>query len=112
MSDATITMQPAEGRCERCKQTRPLFRYEPAHAMHLGGGAFNCRWCSRDKQPNLCARCWSVERTEEENDPGLNDEADLIERICANNSAWDARRERDKATVAGIAAVSGMDGAR
>jgi hypothetical protein len=102
---------PTEGRCDRCKQTRPLFRYEPAHSMHLGGGAFNCRWCNRAKQPDLCVRCWGVERAEEENDPALNEEAEMLAGICATNSAWAARRERDKATVAGIAAVSGMGGA-
>lgn len=108
----TVATKPAEGRCERCKQTRPLFPYESAHGMHLGGGAFTCRWCNRAKQPDLCVRCWGIERAEEEDDPGLNGEADLLEQICATNARIDARQERDRATVAGIAAASGMGGAQ
>jgi hypothetical protein len=108
MSD-TATL-PTEGRCERCKQTRPLFRYEPNHGGHIDPYGFTCRWCTRTEQPNLCTRCWGVERAEEENDPALNEEAEMLAGICATNAAWAARRERDKATVAGIAAVSGMGG--
>jgi hypothetical protein len=111
MSDTT-TMQPTEGPCDRCKQTRPLFPYEPDHDGHIDPYGFTCRWCTRTEQPNLCTRCWGVERLEEESDPALNEEAEMLGRICATNAAWTVRCERDKATVAGIAAASGMDGAK
>jgi hypothetical protein len=106
----TTTLQPSEGRCERRKQTRPLFAYEPEHNMHLGAGAFTCKWCNRDKQPMLCTRCWGNERIEEENDSALNAEGDMWAQICANNSRLDAQSKRDRETVAAIAAASGMDG--
>ena len=70
-----------------------------------------CRWCAREKRPELCVRCWGIEREREENDPLLNEEGETFAQICANNSRIDARREADKATVAGIAAASGMGGA-
>ena len=28
--------QPIEARCDNCKQTRPLFLYEPDCGLHLG----------------------------------------------------------------------------
>jgi len=106
------TRQPTEGRCEHCKQIRPVFRYEPDHNMHISPALIaGCRWCTREKQPLLCVRCWSGEREREEDDPLLNEEGDTFALICANNSRIDARREADKAAVAGIAAVSGMGGA-
>ena len=102
--------QPVEGACEHCKQTRPLFSYEPDHGGHIDPYGFTCTWCNRDKQPLLCARCWSVERTREEDDPRLNEEAATWGRILATNTAHERRRERDMETVAGIAAASGMGG--
>lgn len=108
----TATMQPTEGPCDRCKQTRPLFPYRPDHGGHVDPYGFTCRWRTRTGQPNLRTRCWGVERAEEENDPALNEEAEMLAGIRATNAACAARRERDKATVAGIAAVSGMDGAQ
>lgn len=110
MSDTQTAPQAVEGACDRCKQTRPLFPYTPTHNGHIDPYGFTCRWCTRTEQPKLCTRCWSAERVEEENDPQLNEEAEMLEHICATNAAWAARRERDKATVAGIAAASGMGG--
>jgi hypothetical protein len=102
-----MTEQPLEARCDHCKQQRPLFLYEPDHNMHLGPNAFTCRWCTRDKQPLLCVRCWGKERELEENDPALNQEAETFEQICATNARVEARREAraaaDKAACDGIA---------
>lgn len=106
-TETTSASTPAEGPCERCKQTRPLFRYELDHEGHIDPYGFTCRWCNRT-QPLLCVRCWSAERLREESDPALNEEAAMLEQICATNAAHAVRRERDVATVAGIAAVSGM----
>jgi hypothetical protein len=77
--------QPLEARCDNCKQLRPLFTYEPDHAIHLGANAFTCRWCTRDSQPDLCVRCWSAERLREESHPDLIAEAETWEQICENN---------------------------
>ncbi len=101
-----MTTEPVEARCDHCARLRPLFLYQPDHNMHLGGGTFTCRWCTRDKQPLLCTRCWGAERELEENDPALNDEADTFGWICANNSRVDARRQADKATCDGIASAT------
>jgi hypothetical protein len=106
----TTTVQPAEGRCEHCKQTRPLFRYEPDHNAHLDPYGLTCRWCTREQQPLLCARCWSAERELEDNDPRLNEEGETWAQILTGNARAHARSEADKAAVAGIAAVSGMGG--
>ncbi|MCI3246485.1 hypothetical protein [Streptomyces spinosisporus] len=94
------------GPCEHCKQPRPLFRYEPEHNAHLGGGFATCRWCTREKQPLLCVRCWEKERLREENDPALNEEAETLEEICAANRRADERRERISKELAGIAAAT------
>jgi hypothetical protein len=74
-----------DGPCERCKQPRPLFRYEPTHNGHLGGYGADCTWCTRT-QPLLCARCWSAEREREEADPRLTAEGEFWEALCAANS--------------------------
>lgn len=105
---------PLEARCDHCKQIRPLFLYEPDHNMHLGGGAFTCRWCSREKQPLLCVRCWGAERELEENDPELNREGDAFAEICETNSRVIARKEAraaaDRAACEGIAAATDRTG--
>ena len=96
---------PLEARCDHCRQTRPLFLYEPEHNAHFGFAT--CRWCARDKQPLLCTRCWGAERELEENDPFLNEEAETMERICATNRRIAEREEAqavaDKAACEGIA---------
>lgn len=101
---------PIEARCDHCKQTRPLFLYQPQHNAHLGGLALACRWCTRDKQPLLCTKCWGIEREREEDDPALNDEAETWEQICAANGRWAARKEArataDRDTCDGIAAAT------
>lgn len=105
-----MTTQPIEARCDHCKQSRPLFLYEPDHNAHLGAGMFTCRWCTREKQPLLCVRCWGKERELEENDPALNEEAETLEQICATNSRIAAREEAERARLArecdGIAAAT------
>lgn len=110
MTQATTTPTPTEDRCAHCKQWRPLFRYQPAHeGGHLHPGlVVGCRWCTRDVQPMLCARCWSDEREREENDPLLDEEAETWEQILRTNARLDARRWADREAVAGIAAASGM----
>lgn len=104
------TSQPIEARCDYCKQTRPLFLYEPDHNAHLGAGMFTCRWCTREKQPLLCVRCWGKERELEENDPALNEEAETLEQICASNRRVDERRQAERDRLAkecdGIAAAT------
>ena len=98
--------QPVEARCDHCKQTRPLFLFEPEHG-HLGAGMFTCRWCTRDKQELLCARCWSAEKEREENDPGINEDAATMQKICETNARVIARQEaaaaRDRAECDAIA---------
>lgn len=74
---------PLETHCDHCNQVRPLFRYRLNHGLHLAGGAFVCNWCTREEQPNLCARCWSTER--EEADPTLVRETALWAEICDVN---------------------------
>lgn len=100
------TNQPIEARCDECKQHRPLFLYEPDCGLHLGAGAFTCPWCSIDKQPLLCTRCWSTRKTREDNDPQLAEEAKTWEQICAGNRRAIARQEADKAACDGIAAAT------
>lgn len=101
--------QPIEARCDHCKQTRPLFLYEPDHG-HLGANQFTCRWCTRDKQPLLCVRCWGAEKELEENDPAINADAETMAKICATNARIAARRdaeaERLRQECDGIAAVT------
>jgi len=99
--------QPIEARCDRCKQTRPLFLYEPDHDFHLTG--ITCEWCARDKQPLLCARCFSAEKQREENDPGDpldNDAAAFFVRAVQNNGRILAQQEADRAACDGIAAAT------
>lgn len=62
-----MSLTPADGACEHCKQTRPLFAYEPDHNAHAI--PVPCDWCDREKQPLLCTRCWGKERQREENTP-------------------------------------------
>lgn len=104
-----MNAQPIEARCDHCKQTRPLFLYEPDHG-HLGAGMFTCRWCTRDKQPLLCVRCWDKERELEENDPGINEDAETMRQICETNAhiaaREDARAEADRAACEGIAVAT------
>lgn len=98
--------QPIEARCDHCKQTRPLFLYEPDHG-HLGPSQFTCRWCTREKQPLLCVRCWDKEAELEENDPGINEDAETMRQICEQNTRVEERREAraaaDKAACEAIA---------
>ena len=99
--------KPIEARCDGCKQQRPLFLYEPDHDFHLTG--ITCEWCAREKQPLLCARCWSTEKQREENDPGDpadNAAAEFFVRACENNARIIARQEADKAVCEGIAAAT------
>lgn len=103
-----MTEPPVEARCDHCKQTRPLFLYEPEHNLHLNPALMAaCRWCNREKQSLLCVRCWGAERELEESDPGLNQEAETWAQICATNARADARRqaraEADRETCEGIA---------
>ncbi|MFH9761350.1 hypothetical protein ACH4MJ_04345 [Streptomyces anulatus] len=99
---------PIEARCDHCKQTRPLFLYEPDHDFHLTG--ITCEWCARDKQPLLCVRCFSAETLREEADPGSPEDnalaAALIE-ATERNARIIARQEeaaaRDRAACKGIA---------
>lgn len=102
-----MTDQPIEARCDHCKKIRPLFLYEPDHGVHLGPNAFTCRWCTREKQPLLCVRCWSDEKELEENDPGLNEEAETMTQICATNARiierQEARAAADREACDGIA---------
>ena len=97
------TAQPIEARCDHCKQTRPLFLYEPDCGMDLGANAFTCPWCSIDKQPLLCVRCWDARKAREEADPTSAEEARTMELICEGNRRADARRERDREACEGIA---------
>jgi hypothetical protein len=110
MTAETTTAQPTEGRCEHCKQTRPLFRYEPDHDAHLDPYGLTCRWCTREKQPLLCTRCWSAERVEEDEDPQLSREGRIWDSILEGNRRSVERRAQDVAAVNSIAAVSGMGG--
>lgn len=100
---------PLEARCDHCKQTRPLFLFEPEHG-HLGAGMFTCRWCARETQPLLCVRCWGAEKEREEADPGINEDAETMRQICETNARVIAREEAraaaDKAACDGIAAAS------
>ncbi|MFI5473159.1 hypothetical protein ACIA6D_23330 [Streptomyces cacaoi] len=103
------TAAPLEARCDHCKQTRPLFLFEPDHG-HLGAGMFTCRWCTREKQPLLCVRCWGAEKELEENDPAINQDAETMEKICATNSRIAEREEAERARLQqacdGIAAAT------
>jgi hypothetical protein len=56
----------ASGSCANCGKTRPLWRYRPAHRVHLDEVARQrCPWCARSDEgiepPPLCVRCWSAE---------------------------------------------------
>lgn len=97
---------PIEARCDHCKQTRPLFLFEPDHG-HLGAGMFTCRWCTREKQPLLCVRCWDKEAELEENDTSINQDAETMRQICEQNSRIIAREEAkaaaERAALDGIA---------
>ncbi|MER6860789.1 MULTISPECIES: hypothetical protein [Streptomyces] len=102
-----MSQQPIEARCDHCAQTRPLFLYEADHDFHLTG--ITCEWCARDKQPLLCARCWSTEKQREEaapGDPQDNAMAAFLVRACENNARILAREEADKATCEGIATAT------
>lgn len=113
MTAETTTGRPVEGRCEGCKQVRPLFPYVPDHGgMHIQPALVTgCRWCTREKQPELCVRCWGKEREREDNDPQLAEEDETWSLLLAGNARAEARRQADRETVAGIAAVSGIGGA-
>lgn len=109
-----MTEQPLEARCDGCKQTRPVFLYEPDHDFHLTG--ITCEWCARDKQPLLCTRCWSTEKEREENTPGHPDDeamAAFFVRAAENNGRIIARQEAqaaaDKATCDGIATATATE---
>jgi hypothetical protein len=98
---------PIEARCDHCKQTRPLFLYEPDHNVHAIPVA--CEWCERGKQPLLCTRCWGIEREREENTPmGSEEEAvtAFLMAAAASNGRLIARAEADQATCEGIAVAT------
>ncbi|MFZ3473145.1 hypothetical protein ACODT3_10575 [Streptomyces sp. 4.24] len=103
-------LQPFEAYCDHCHQQRPLFLYEPDHG-HLGAAMYSCRWCMRDKQPLLCVRCWGAEKELEENDSGINADAETMRQICETNSRSIERREAaaaaDAATCEAIAQATG-----
>ena len=104
-----MTTPPVETRCDHCKQTRPLFLYQPDHG-HLGASQFTCRWCTRDKQPLLCVRCYDAEALLEENDPAIQQDTETMRQICEGNARAIARQEAkaaaDKAACDGIAAAT------
>ncbi len=89
------TSQPLEARCDNCRQTRPLFLYEPDHG-HLGASQFTCRWCTRDKQPLLCVRCYDAEVLLEENDQAIRQDTETMRQICEGNTRSIARQEADR----------------
>ncbi|MFF2944046.1 hypothetical protein ACFVSQ_29805 [Streptomyces niveus] len=103
-------IQPVEARCDHCKQTRPLFLYEPGCGLHLGANAFTCPWCSIEKQPLLCVRCWGSRKEREDNDPELIAEYETWQQICAANRRAIEREEvcaaADKTACDGIAAAT------
>lgn len=80
----TATPQPAEGRCERCGQPRPLFPRKPDHDCIDALGRVDLieaarliaeiedqgdRWCTRRieglKPIRLCIRCHDADAAEE-----------------------------------------------
>lgn len=84
-----MTVPPPEGRCDRCKQTRPLFERTPDHNCIETIGRVDLveaacliteiensgdRWCTRRiegrKPDKLCVRC---------HDADAADEAEFIE---------------------------------
>jgi hypothetical protein len=98
---------PVEARCDHCKQTRPLFLYEPDHNAHAIPVA--CEWCDREKQPLLCSRCWGVERQREENTPmGVDERAatEFLLTAVERNGRLIERAEADRAACEGIAAAT------
>jgi len=103
------TESPVEARCDHCKQQRPLFLFEPDHG-HLGAGMFTCRWCTREKQPLLCVRCYDAEALREENDPSINQDAETMGKICATNARIAEREEAERTRLQqecdGIAAAT------
>lgn len=102
------TTPPTQGPCEHCKQTRPLFEYEPDHNAHAI--PVNCEWCDREKQPRLCSPCWGKERQREENMP-VSPEEDaataFLLGMAANNGRLIRQAEADRATVEAIASQEG-----
>lgn len=94
---------PIEARCDHCKQTRPLFLYEPDHNCHLI--PVWCEWCEREKQPLLCVPCWGKEREREENTQYPEEAAmgAALAPFFANNARYAAQKEADKAVCDGIA---------
>lgn len=94
---------PLETRCDHCKQTRPLFLYEPDHNAHAI--PVPCEWCDRQTQPLLCVRCYSAERIREENTPASSAEkaaTAFLLGLVDNNARIIARQEADKAVLDGI----------
>ncbi|MGE7437544.1 hypothetical protein [Kitasatospora sp. NPDC001175] len=99
--------RPVEASCDRCKQTRPLFLYQPDHNMHAI--PVPCEWCDRDTQPLLCSRCWGVERERELNAPMSADEqaaTEFLLGLAANTGRLIRQAEADRAECEAIAAVS------
>ena len=97
---------PLEARCDHCQQTRPVFLYEPDHDFHLTGQT--CTWCTREKQPLLCTRCWSTEKQREEATESPEDEAaaSFLIRMLEANRRYAQQADADKATCDGIAQAS------
>jgi hypothetical protein len=80
-----VSAPPPEGKCERCKQTRPLFAYKPEHDCVEDAGTMNLidaasyiaeiedngdTWCMRRierrlHKPYLCVRCHDTEADRE-----------------------------------------------
>jgi len=99
--------EPVEASCDHCKQTRPLFLYQPDHNAHAIPVA--CEWCEREKQPLLCARCWGAERKREEDAPVSAEEGAataFLLGMAANNGRLIRQAEADRADCEGIAAAS------
>lgn len=96
--------QPLEARCDHCKQTRPLFLYEPDHNCHLLPVA--CRWCDRDKQPLLCTRCWDTEKQLEDRTPASLEEQSIgsfLNAVMVRSAQYDEQCAADQAACEGIA---------
>lgn len=79
-------IEPPEGKCLRCKQTRPLFNYKPKHDCVRDIGSVDLieamshiaeiedngdEWCMRrierrSHKPYLCVRCYEKEEDRED----------------------------------------------
>lgn len=82
------------GQCASCHRQRPLWRYQPQHAMHFYfPDSLVCRWCTRDVQPLLCAGCYQAEYDREMAEPVGAAEQAAINLIAGRSPA---RREYER----------------